>query len=118
MDLGLTTRRADTGEGDGVPVVACTGELDLTTAPRLRDALLRLATAGERRVVADLSGIVFIDSIGLGVVVASLKRFRALGGELYVVIGDRIRTPFEITGLTAAFPLYTSVDDATTASRA
>ena len=116
----MTTRRMGEAVGtDGVAVVAAVGELDLTTAPRLREVLVGLATSGERHAVADLSGLEFIDSIGLGVVVASVKRFRALGGELHVAVTtDRIRGPFELTGLTAAFTLHPSVEAAVASATA
>ncbi len=120
MDLTVTTRRLDDGSGnDGLPVVAAAGELDLTTAPRLRELLVGLATDGERHAVVDLSGLEFIDSIGLGVIVATVKRFRSLGGDLHVAVTtDRIRAPFELTGLTAAFPLHSSVEAAVDAATA
>ncbi len=109
------TKRDD----DGPPVVAAAGELDLTTAPRLRQVLVGLATDGDRHAVIDLSGLEFIDSIGLGVVVATVKRFRALGGDLHVAItSDRIRAPFELTGLDAAFTLHPSVEGAVEAATA
>ena len=77
------------------------GELDLSTAPQLRDELLRLADAGAPQVTIDLSELGFIDSTGLSVIVTAMKRLRQQGGEMAL----RSPTPstrkvLEITGLT------------------
>jgi anti-sigma B factor antagonist len=70
-------------------VLTVRGELDLYTAPALRDRVLAAAAEGQRRLVIDLSGVPFMDSSGLGVIVACLKRLRESGGELAVVAAAR-----------------------------
>ncbi|MGI8983333.1 MAG: STAS domain-containing protein [Acidimicrobiales bacterium] len=82
------------------------GELDMATAPQLRDELARLAANGATRVTVDLGGLGFIDSTGLTVLISGLKRLRAQGGELAL----RGPTPgtrkvLEITGLAEVFPI-------------
>ena len=67
---------------DGWLVLAPTGELDLASAPRLRQEALQAAMAGDRNLVVDLAGVDFVDSLGAGTLVAVRKRLRALGGEL------------------------------------
>jgi anti-sigma B factor antagonist len=70
MDLGLSISQR--GE---VPVLAITGEVDLATVPRLRDQLVRIASDHPGvPVVADLDGVTFIDSTGLGVLVGAQRR--------------------------------------------
>ncbi len=97
-------------EHEGVPVAVVSGDVDFGTAPRLRDAVVRLATDGARLAVLDLREVEFLDSTGLGVLVACLKRFRTLGGDLHLVITtDRVRKVFEITGLLSVFGIYDSV---------
>jgi anti-sigma B factor antagonist len=92
-------------------VVRVTGDIDLSTAPGLRAALNR---PGADHVVVDLRGVTFLDSTGLGVLVGALKRLRRQGGSLKVVInrGGRVRRLFELTNLSGAFDLHTSVLDA------
>jgi anti-sigma B factor antagonist len=114
MDLGL-----DVEETDGVPVVALTGEVDFGTAPRLRELLISQAMEGNTQVVVDLRGVEFLDSTGLGVLVGALKRYRTLGGDLHLVIStSRIRSVFELTGLTTAFPIHDTVGSAVEAAGA
>lgn len=98
---------------DGWVVVAVTGELDVATAPRLRGQMVEVATAGGLGVILDLTGVEFIDSTGLGVIVGSLKRLRGLGGDLRLVGADPgVRRVFEMTGLDTVMPLHSSLEDA------
>jgi anti-sigma B factor antagonist len=90
----------------GVPVVAVIGEIDVATAPQLRECLHRVIAEGRATVVLDLLGVTFLDSTALGVLVGALKRCRELGGELHIVVTDaRIKKIFEITGLNKVFPI-------------
>ncbi len=91
-------------------VVRVSGEIDVSTAPDLRDALNR---PGTDHVVVDLRGVAFIDSTGLGVLVGALKRLQKRGGSLRIVTDrGRVRRLFEITKLTTAFKPYGSFLDA------
>lgn len=108
MDLGL-----EVSEREGAVVLTVRGEVDVSTAPRLRQRLVELASDGRERVVVDLDLVEFLDSTGLGVLVGGLKRFRSLGGDLILVCTQRrILKVFEITGLTRAFTVHESVDAA------
>ena len=77
-------------ESAGVPVVSVTGEVDLATVPRLRDALAVAAIDHPgQRVAVDLDGVTMLDSAGLGVPVGALRRMTASGGDLVVVCSTR-----------------------------
>jgi anti-sigma B factor antagonist len=94
-------------------VVAVSGEIDVATAPQLRECLHGVIAQGETTVVLDLLGVTFLDSTALGVLVGALKRCRELGGELHVVVADsRIVKIFEITGLTSVFTIADSLESA------
>jgi anti-sigma B factor antagonist len=100
-------------ETDGVPVVSAAGEIDVATAPPLRDRLQALSNGGRSTIVVDLLNVTFLDSTALGVLVGALKRCRESGGDLPLVIADpRILKIFEITGLTGVFPIHSRVEDA------
>ena len=90
--------------------ISVDGEIDVATAPQLRECLHRVIAQGQATVVLDLLGVTFLDSTALGVLVGGLKRCRELGGELHVVVSDaRIKKIFEITGLDKVFPIADSL---------
>jgi anti-sigma B factor antagonist len=97
---------------EGIPVVAVIGEIDVATAPQLRECLHGVIARGHSSVVLDLLAVTFLDSTALGVLVGALKRCRELGGELHVVVTDpRIKKIFEITGLNKVFPIVDTLAD-------
>lgn len=67
---------------DEEAVVSVIGELDFHTAPRLREEIIKLLNQGILRLIVDLSQMEFVDSSGLGVLVAGLKRMRERDGSL------------------------------------
>jgi anti-sigma B factor antagonist len=95
-------------------VLAVKGEVDVYSAPRLREKLVELVSQGHRHIVVDLEAVDFLDSTGLGVLVGGLKRLRSHEGDLTLVCTQaRILKVFEITGLTTVFRIAGSVDEAT-----
>ena|SRR2546421_6687526 len=108
MDLGLDVRE----QGDWT-VLGVTGEIDIATAPSLREKLHSLLAEGRANLIIDLDDVTFLDSTALGVLVGVLKRARTEGGELRIVCNQpRVRKVFEITRLDSAFDLCDSVEDA------
>ena len=100
-------------EREGWAVVRATGDLDLTTAPRLREQVVQLVTGGQPSVVLDLDGVDFVDSTGLGVIVGLLKRTRSQGGDLRLVSTRRsLHKILELTSLDRALPLASTIAEA------
>jgi anti-sigma B factor antagonist len=100
-------------EIEGVSVVSPSGEIDVATAPPLRDRLQALSSSGRSTVVVNLLGVTFLDSTALGVLVGALKRCREGGGDLPLVIDEpRILRVFDITGLTGVFSIFESLSAA------
>jgi anti-sigma B factor antagonist len=104
MDVGLL--RLHTTRSDSRAVLSLEGEMDLATSPALRQHLLDLRDDGVSQVVVDLSELQFIDSTGLGALVAAVKRYREHGGDIV------LRKPtasvgrvLEIAGLTRVFEI-------------
>ena len=114
MELSLATRSVS----DHV-VLEIGGEIDVYTAPRLRERLIELVGAGEKLVVVDLGRVDFLDSTGLGVLVGAHRRLRASDGALSLVCPhERLLKIFRITGLDSVFEIHRSVEDATTGGSA
>lgn len=84
---------------DGGTLLACLGEFDLASLPVFEDALCRAEAAGGA-IVLDLSGLRFIDSRGLSMILSLDRRVREAGRQLTIVRGpDAVHRVFEITGL-------------------
>jgi len=66
-------------------VVGVTGEIDVATAPALRDALLGLLNRGVDSLVVDLRGVTFVDSTGVGSLLRIHHRQGLLGGSVHFV---------------------------------
>ncbi|MDQ2782483.1 STAS domain-containing protein [Lapillicoccus sp.] len=111
MDLDITT-----SVNDGLTVVRVEGEVDVYTAPQLRERLDAEIEAGRHDLVVDLSGVGFMDSTGLGVLVGRLKQIRVHDGTMRLVCAhDRVLKVFVITGLDKVFEIFPSVDEALSA---
>lgn len=109
MDLTLNEYSAEPGR----MVVEVSGEIDVYTAPRLRETLINLVDAGNYRLIIDMEGVAFLDSTGLGVLVGGLKRVRQHDGGIDLVCTQgRIIRIFRITGLNKVFDIYASVQEA------
>lgn len=95
-DVGVRLARRRVG---AVEIVAVEGVLDVAAAPTLRSCLLELSDEGVD-VELDLSRLDFVDSTGIGVLVAAAHRLRGEGRQL-VVTGARptIRAVLEVTGV-------------------
>ena len=112
MDLSLSTRTV----GDRT-VVKVGGEIDVYTAPKMREQMVELVNDGSYHLVVDMEGVDFLDYTGIGELVGGLKSVRANEGSLRLVCNqERILKIFRITGLTKVFPIHTSVEEAVSAT--
>ena len=102
---------------DGIEVIDVQGEIDMYTAPRLRELLIDLVSKTSNQ-LADLDKVGFLDSTGLGVLVGGLRRVRAHDGSLDLVCTrEPILKIFRVTGLTEVFGIYQTVDQAIAARK-
>src|SRR5712671_6968456 len=102
----------------GIEVIDVRGEIDMYTAPRLRELLIDLVSTGSYQLVVNLDKVGFLDSTGLGVLVGALRRVRAHDGSLDLVCTQqRILKIFRITGLTEVFGIHQTVDQAIAARK-
>jgi len=112
MALDVQTRQTDSG----VTVLAPNGRLDVAGAPMLKDAIGDAVKNGVPRLVIDMEGVSFVDSTGLGSVIAALKLVRSSkGGDLRLAApNQQVRVVLELTTLDRVFAYYPTVEDALT----
>lgn len=109
MSFSMDTRSI----GDAIPVIELEGEVDVYTAPQLKQRMVELLEGGVKSVVVDLTKVEYLDSTALGVLIGGLKRMKEAEGSLTLVCPNvRIRRVFEITGLDKIFDLCESTDEA------
>ena len=109
MDLEIST-----GRHGAACVVTLTGEVDVYTAPALRVRLIEAVESDCRAIIVDMTGVEFIDSSGLGVLVSILKRVSEKGSTM-TIVSDRevVLKVFRITGLDRVFPIVPTLAEAT-----
>jgi anti-sigma B factor antagonist len=96
-------------EDDGMFTIALGGYLDIATAPRFREKLLDLFVRGVRLVVIDLGDLDYLDSVGLGILVGGLKRYREVAGDLHLRRPrGQVDRVLQITGVAALFKVETA----------
>jgi anti-sigma B factor antagonist len=89
------------------------GEVDVYTAPRLKEKLIEMIESGCINIVVDLEAVSFIDSSGLGVLVSALRRAREREGAVRIVCTrENILKIFRITGLDKVFPVFPDIAEA------
>ncbi|MFF0791446.1 STAS domain-containing protein [Streptomyces spiralis] len=95
-------------------VVEVDGEVDAHTAPMIREAMIKLLGEGHRHFVLDLGFVTFMDSMGLGVIVAITKRIREHEGSLRIAsVSSRMLRIFDLSGMRESYEIYPSAAEAT-----
>lgn len=101
---------------DDLGVVTLSGEVDIFTAPRFKDALVELLDDGVRRLVVDLAAVTFIDSTALGVLIGGVRRVHAAGGAMTIVVTTRpVERVLTVTGLDRVFSMHETREEAVAA---
>ncbi len=108
MELSLNVRTVEDHA-----VLDVVGEVDVYSAPELRERLSELLTATAPSLIVNLAEVTFLDSTGIGTLVAGLNRAVQFGGTLTLVCDhERILKLFRITGLDSVFAIRSTVEEA------
>jgi len=108
MNLKVNTRSIHAAS-----IIDLEGEVDVYTAPQLKQQIINLLDKGVRHVVVNLTAVDYLDSTALGVLIGGLKRLRERNGALDLICPNpRIKRVFEITGLDRIFDIYATEDEA------
>ena len=94
-------------------VLRCDGRLTMVAAPMLKGAIDEAVESGQARVVVDLSQTSFVDSSGLGALVAGLKSTRQAGGDLRIAEPqEQVRMVLALTNLDRILQPFDHLEDA------
>jgi len=94
-------------ESSGVMIVRISGDIDINTVSSLKSSLKRLIDEGCTRLLLNLNSVNYIDSLGFGVIIGTLKRLRAMDGDMSVVCAQQhIRKLISITAIDKLFGVY------------
>lgn len=111
--MGFTGNVTATDTTDGVRVLTVPNDIDVYTAPELRQAGIEAVAGGHFRIVIDLTGVTYMDSTGLGVLVGMLKRASTYGGWVRLAcMPAAVERVFRTTGLLKTFVIADTVADA------
>ena len=101
-----------TRTSNDIHIVAIAGSLDSTTSPEAQKAL-DAVLAGARKVALDFSGLDYISSAGLRVLLGAAKQIKAKGGTLRIFgLNQSVREVFDISGFSAILASYPSEAEA------
>ncbi|MET8578901.1 STAS domain-containing protein [Streptomyces sp. NPDC005012] len=104
----------DVPHTDGtLAVIALSGEFDITTAPAVRARALHLIANGHPHLIADLAGVTFCDSSGLGALIGIWRCAKDADGSLTLAaIPDRLGRLLDVTGMDTFLPAHPTADAA------
>lgn len=106
MPDGGRNLRIEVADTTSPTTVVLTGEIDVSTSNRVREALIAISNSGEISVVVDMANVTFMDSTGLAALVGPLKRFRSINGQIVLRSPSKgVLKVLEITGLTRVFTI-------------
>jgi len=99
---------------NGFLLVKIVGEVDVYTSIDLKKDLGKLVDADKNKIIIDLLKVNYMDSSGLGVLVALLKQIKKKNGELKLVnLPISVKKIFDLTRLTKFFDIYETLEEAT-----
>ncbi|HSK07755.1 MAG TPA: STAS domain-containing protein [Acidimicrobiia bacterium] len=84
----------------GSETIVFEGSLDLASVGELRDAIQERRSRGPGQIVVDLTGVGFVDSIGIGLLITTHTRLEEEGVELRLIVSPRLKGLLELSGLT------------------
>lgn len=107
METAIETR------SPSVAVVRFRGRLDFLSAANAREQFTAAIAAGQHKLIVDLAETTFIDSSGLGALVAGLKAARQASGDLRLArLPEQAASVLKLTSLDRVFHSYSSIEDA------
>lgn len=99
--------------GEGITVIVLRGEIGTETVNQFKDRIDQLVAEGQCKIIMDFQEVNYLNSMGLGVVAATLKKVKKIKGDLKLVkLSPAVQELFELTRLTKVFEIFESEEDA------
>jgi len=96
-----------------VTILSPQGDVDVYNSNEIKDEVGRLVDSGCNRILVDMSGVSYIDSSGLGVLVSALNVVRKVGGQFKIChLRSSVEKVFQITKLNTFFDVYRDREEA------
>lgn len=109
----MSTMEITTRTQGNASIIAIVGKLDSVTSPQAQQALEAIVSGGGRKLAVDFSGLDYISSAGLRVLLGTAKKLAATGGALRTFgLNETVREVFDISGFSAILPVFPSEADA------
>ena len=102
---------------DDITLLAVGEVVDLATAPVLEGAIDGLLAEGPKALIVDLSGVTFLASVGLRLLVSTHEKLSGSGQFAVVASGPITSRPIQLTKLDEVFAMYPTLDEALTRVR-
>lgn len=99
--------------GENIVVVTLRGEIGTETVNQFKDRIDQLVSEGQTKIIMDFQEVNYLNSMGLGVVAATLKKVKKSKGDLKLIkLSPAVQELFELTRLTKVFEIFESEDEA------
>lgn len=100
-------------KGNDVTVIVLSGEIGTETVNQFKDKIDQIVADGKTRLVMDFQEVGYLNSMGLGVVAATLKKVKKAKGDLKLInLSPAVQELFELTRLTKVFEVFDSEEGA------
>lgn len=111
MELTIQQKRA----GNGVLILTLGGGIVVGRCESLEKEVATLIEAGEKRLVLDVAGITYLDSAGIGTLVACLTKLKKAGGGMRIAgATGKVESVLRMTQVHTIVPFHPTAEDAAT----
>ena len=109
MDIKIDVRP----KGNNITLIVLNGEIGTETVNQFKDRIDQIVNDGNTRLIMDFQDVNYLNSMGLGVVAATLKKVKKSKGDLKLLnLSPAVQELFELTRLTKVFEIFDSEDTA------
>ncbi len=100
-------------KGNDITLIILRGEIGTETVNQFKDKIDQIVNDGKSKLIMDFQEVNYLNSMGLGVVAATLKKVKKVKGDLKLInLSPAVQELFELTRLTKVFEIFDSEENA------